>query len=238
MHALSNDEIQHIQQFTDMDTSLRSLTYELKQPLIRIARQAELGDASELESIKATAEQALRLIDSYLLNAQAEYGQVALDLSPESTGSILYDVQQLLRLQSSARPVSFTVDNRTTDLIMTHRTALTSILNVFGTTLIGLSNDTGRNTELTLRSYKTKGGSIAVGIFSRAALSRMDLHQALALQGKAHMPLSRLNSSVHISLAIADGLCKAIGGALTVKHMGALSGFATELPRSEQLSLV
>ncbi len=238
MHVLSNDTIQQFRQSTDQDTSLRSLTYELKQPLIRIARQAELGDVNELESIKQAAEQALRLIDNYLLSAQSEYGQLALDLSPESTGSVLYDVHHQLRTQSVTRNISFTIDNRAHEPIMTHRWALTSILNVFGSTIIGLNPKADQPTELTLRSYKTKKGAIAIGVFSKTEISPSDLRQALLLQGKAHMPLARLNNSAHISLAIADSLCSAIGGALSVKRMGALSGFATELPLSEQLSLV
>jgi hypothetical protein len=238
VHVLSNDTIQQFRQLTDQDTSLRSLTYELKQPLIRIARQAELGDATELGSIKSAAEQALRLIDSYLLSAQTEYGQIALNLSPESTGSVLYDVQQQLRSQTAAQNILFTIDNRAHEPIMTHRSALTSILNVFGSTLIGLHPQAEKTTELTLRSFKTNRGAVAIGIFSKADISPADLRQALALQGKAHMPLSRLHSGVHISLAIADSLCSAIGGALLVKRMGSLSGFATELPLSEQLSLV
>lgn len=217
--------------------SLRSLTFELKQPLILIARQAELGDPKGFADIQSTAEQALRLIDSYLLSAQAEHGQIALDLSPESTGSVLYDVCQMLRSQSSAGAGLFTIDNRAHEPVMTHRSALTSILNVFGVTLIGLSPGSAPP-DLTLRSFKTKQGAVGVGIFSKTSVSPKDLHKALELQGRAHMPLARLSSSAHISLAIADRLCRAIGGALTVKRMGALSGFATELPPSEQLALV
>ncbi len=85
-----------------------------------------------------------------------------------------------------------------------------------------------------MRSYKTRTGAVGVGLFSATGLTPADLRRALELQGRAHMPLARLHSSTHASLAIAAGLCKSIGGALAVKRMGRLSGFVTELPRSEQ----
>ncbi len=219
------------------NTSLRALAYELKQPLIRIARQAELNDPSGLAMIQQTADQTLQLLDSFLLTAQTEYGQKALDLSPINAGSILYDVAVQLRSQADAQNIELVLDNRAHETIMTHRPALTSIMHVFGNTLLTMNNDAKRP-ELTLRSYKTRSGAVGIGMFTRTSLSQADLRQALALQGRAHMPLARFSSTAHISLAIADGLCKAIGGSLTVKRMGALNGFATELPRSEQLALI
>lgn len=217
--------------------SLRALAYELKQPLIRIARQAELGDPAELIQIQQTAEQSLRLIDSYLLSAQTEYGQIALSLEPASTGSVLYEAWRQLRPQAEARGISLLVDNRSHEPIMTNQAAIASILNACGMAMIGIEYKNSPP-EVTLRSYKSRSGAIGVGLFSEAALTLTDLRQAFELQGRAHMPLARLHSSAHASLAIAGELCRAIGGTLAVKRMGSLSGFATELPRSEQLSLV
>lgn len=209
----------------NQDMSLRSLAYEIKQPLIRIARASERGHACELESIQQTAEQTLRLIDTYLLSAQADYGQVALDLSPESTGSILYDAAYQLRT------ITPLIDNRNHEPIMTHRAALISVLNMCSSAL----HDFGK--ELTLRSYKTASGGIGVGVFTDTDLSVSDLRRALDLQGRAPMTVASFSGS-GVSLAIADSLCTAIGGSLTVKRMGSLSGLVTELPRSEQLALV
>lgn len=223
--------------FSSTDVSLRALAYELKQPLIRIARQAELGNVDDFAAIQQTAEQTLHLLDTYLLSAQTEYGQVSLDLSPVQAGAVLYDVSTQLRSEAQARNISLILDSRAHETVMTHRPALTSIMKVFGSTLIGMNHEAPAP-EITVRSYKTRTGAIGVGMFTQTRLSQADLRQALALQGRAHMPLSRLSGSAHISLAIADSLCKAIGGSLTVKKMGALSGFATELPHSEQLALV
>ncbi len=207
--------------------TLRAVAYELKQPLIRIARQTELDDASELPSIRQNAEDALRLIDSFLLTAQSEYGQQSLNLEPLQAGAVLYDVSQQLKRQTSVA-----IDSRVHEAVMTHRSALASILAVFGDIIGDLSS------HVVLRSYKTRNGAVGIGVFGATKLTRADLRQAMELQGNAHAPLGKINTQSKIPLSIAEGLCRAIGGTMTIKHMGTLSGLATELPRSEQLSLV
>jgi hypothetical protein len=219
------------------DLSLRALSYELKNPLIRIARQAEMADPRLLSDIQSTAEQSLQLIDSFLLHAQTEYGQTQLDLSPAIIGSVLYDVSASLRTQAERYNVSLIVDDRTHEPVMTHRPALISILTAFAGVVLGL-NQSNRHNEVFLRGFRTKGGELGIGIFSGAQISQNDISRGLELQGKAHLPLSRLSDRSHVSLSIADGLCRAVGGAMMVKRMGGLSGLATVLPRSEQLSLV
>lgn len=217
------------------DKAVRALAFELKQPLISIARLAELNDDKSAENIQYMAEQTLMLIDSFLLHAQSEYGQLALDLAPANIGSVLYEVNMQMRVTAQKNNFSILVDDRTQEPVMTNRPALTSILRVFSAALI--SNESDRR-QIVMRGYKGKNGRIGVGVFTDSKLTISDLKRALELQGSAHMPLSTLNDKTHVSLAIADGLCKAIGGVMSVKHMGRLSGLATELPRSEQLSFV
>lgn len=217
-------------------SALRALVYELKNPLITIARHAELDDEASRKSIQRTAEQALRLIDSYLLMA-SEYGQTRLELSPVALGSVLYDVAQDLRDEAKLHQKEVLIHDRTHEPVMTNRPALVSILTMFATVVLG-SSPSGSTDGVLLRGYKTRSGALGVGVFSNNKLSQADVEVALQLQGKAHMPLARIHHGTHVSLAIADNLCRALGGAMVVKHMGALSGLATELPRSEQLELL
>ena len=226
-------------EYTDnnQDQALRALAFELKNPLITIARRAELNDPSNFQPIQETAEQALQLIDSYLLNASTEYGQTSLELTPTSVGSVLYDVSAELRSFALRRNVDFVIDDRTQHLVMTHRLALMTVLKSFANTLVG-SSDSKQYREVHLKRYKTRGGKLGIGLFTEQKLNQGDLNRAMYLQGKAHMPLSVLSSTANVSLHIADGLCRALGGEMTVKHMGKLSGLATELPRSEQLAFV
>lgn len=218
----------------DQDQSLRALAFELKSPLINIARQAELDESANLEQIQQTAEQALKLIDHYLLSAQSEHGQLILNLEPVNLGSVLYDASSQLRYLAREQKVELVLEDKIHEPVMAHRGALTAVLAAFGRLLMPVS---GRP-ELTLRSYKTREGFLCVGVFTDADLSQDDLRQAMELQGKANMPLAVANSQAHVSLSIAERLCSAMGGDMTVKKIGKLRGFATQLPRSEQLSLV
>lgn len=216
------------------ESALRGLAFELKNPLVNIARQAELADEGGFAAIQQTAEQTLMLLDSYLLNAQSEYGQVMLDLEPANIGSVLYDVSVKLRSQAKRNNIELLLDDRTTEQVMTHKKALSSVLSVFGSSLMQITE----NRQLVLRGYKTRAGLLGVGMFAKAKLSQADIDKALELQGRAHMPFASASSTAHVSMAIAGGLCRAVGGRMKVKHMGGMSGLATELPPSGQLAFV
>ncbi|MBI5357307.1 HAMP domain-containing histidine kinase [Candidatus Saccharibacteria bacterium] len=79
---------------------LGSLAHELKNPLTLIARKAELEalniGESAFSELQDTAERTLKLIDSYLLMAQSEYGQVKLPIETIGVGSVIYEVLQEL----------------------------------------------------------------------------------------------------------------------------------------------
>lgn len=219
------------------DMTTRALAYELKNPLINIARRAELADPAALEDIQLMAEQSLSLIDSFLLTAQTEYGQVALDLEPASVGSILYDAAALMRHYSKRNNITLILDDKTRETVMTHRPAISAVLNVFGNIIMSIKKP-DRHNEVVLSGYRTRDGSTGVGIFSDISFSQKDLDNALALQGKAHMPLANLSSSAHVSLIIADNLCRALGGGLKVKRIGGRSGLTTDMPISVQLAFI
>lgn len=225
-----------VDRFSQGEDSLRGLAFELKHPLINIARQAELGDSETFLNIQQTAEQTLLLIDSYLLHARTEYGQIKLDLAPAKVGSVFHEVTSQLGLQAAQNNIELFHDDRSSAPVMTHRPALASILSAFASTLMVIGNSEKK--EMILRGYKTRAGKIGVGVFTRTKLTQTDIEQALRLQGRALMPLSRLSSRPLVSLAIARGLCLSVGGEMTVKHIGNLIGLATELPRSEQLAFV
>lgn len=233
MGSKSDEIIDHT---ADGGQSLRALAFELKSPLINIARQAELADENDFAEIQQTAEQALSLIDSYLLSAQSEYGQLKFDLEPVNIGSVLYDTSSQLRSLAKRQNVELIIEDRVHDPVMTHRGAMTAVLEAFGQAL--MMTDSGQYREVVLRSYRTRKGELGVGAFTDVDLSEDDLRQALNFQGRAQMPLAKVSSKTHVSLAIADNLCRAVGGSMSVKKMGRLRGFTTRLPRSEQLSFV
>lgn len=229
--ASSNDQFE----FYTPEQTLRSLAQELKHPLCLIARQAEAGHEEVLDNILKVSEHSLALIDSYLLTAQTEYGQVALDLSPMSLGSVFHDVKHKLRPLAHAQSSKVIVDNRAGQPVMTHRLALSSVLVSLADILMHKESE---HQEVILRSFKTNTGDIGVGVFSSQPVSAEDVRRGLELQGRAHMPLGKFSNRSGVSLAIADGLCRAIGGELEVKRMGKHTGLTTILPKSDQLALV
>lgn len=228
------------------DVSVRALVYELQQPLIAIARLSELEDSESRAAIGKLAEQNLRLIDSYLLT-QVAHDQLTLDLSPANIGAVLYDAAQELRESVVLHDAELLVHDQTHEPVMTNRPALTAAVCMFAQAMLGSSRaqelvdgeDSDHHQEqLLLKGYRTRSGGLGIGVFSRSSISAADITLALQLQGKAQMPMARVHHGAHVSLVIAHSLCSAIGGKMQVKQMGAWSGLATELPRSEQMTLL
>jgi hypothetical protein len=210
------------------DTTVRALAHELKYPLVEIARHAELiADKQAAGEIQSTAEQTLRLIDSYLLCAQAEYGQLALE--PVTAGSALYDVS--MRLRNIEMPI--VIDDRAHAPVMTHSGALTACLELCARTLVSSVGVT----SVRLKSFNDRSGRIGIGVLVDANIQQDDFTQAIMRAGKSHMPLARVASRGQVSLTVADTLSKAIGSSLQVKKLGKLHGFITYLPKSEQMAL-
>jgi hypothetical protein len=223
--------------FDESERTIRALALELKRPLATIACLAELGDGQAHVDILDIAERSLALVDSYLLMAQTEYGQIALDLEPIGLGSVLHEISSQIRPRLTQNSV-IVVDDRVHDPAMTNRSAINSTLTAFVDVLSESVGSTQREQTLVLRSYKSNKGQIGIGVFTDNILSASDIKKALGLQGKALMPLPGVSSHSGVSLMIAECLCRAIGGSLEVKRMGNLMGLATLLPKSEQLSLV
>lgn len=209
-----------------LDKNSVALMRELKANLYHIARRAELGNY-QVENIQASAEQSLRLIDSFLLSAQVEYGQTQLDLEPLCIGSVLHEVAHDLNFEAR-------IEVKANQPVMTNRSALNGLLSAVGQVMGDISSD-----ALILRSFIDRGGNVGVGVFAKKVeLSAEDLKTSLELGGQAHMALARYSNKSGVMISVADNLARALGGSLEVKRMGSLRGFATILPRSDQLALI
>ena len=107
-------------------------------PLLQIARQAELGQPSDLPAVRTTAESALKLIDSYLLGVRlSTEGQTALALEPVSVSSVLYDVAT--DLTAAAQFYGVQLDLKVAGRygpVLANRQALKSALTSLGMALI------------------------------------------------------------------------------------------------------
>ena len=82
---------------------LLSIAEQIKLPLLQIARQAEIARLTSLpnlDDIQTTADNALRLIDNYLLSVRLSCEQELLAMESVSVSSVLYD--------AGHEPVSYT----------------------------------------------------------------------------------------------------------------------------------
>ncbi len=210
------------------DGSVVALLRDLTASLYITARSAELADPAGFADIQKRVEQDLRLIDSFMFAAQAEHGQLRLELVPVALGSIMHEVVY------SAHDRSSLIQARAHAPVMTHPAALKSLLQQ----LLALMQSMG-SSDIVLRSFVTRSKHVGVGVFAKhVGLSAEDLRVARTQASSMHMAMPKQSHRSGVQLTIADGLARLLDTSLQVKHMGVWSGLVVELPRSEQLALI
>jgi len=218
----------------------QALADELKLPLVQIARSAELGETEaprrQLRIVETTADNALRLIDSYLL--VSNLSQKQLELMPVSVTATLYEVAEDLRPLARLYDTQIDIEVQgATGQVMAHaeglRAALTSLAYTFITG--GLK---ARRQRLTLLVQPTKDG-VNTGVVSAAAhLTNEDLQSARQLYGRAQQPAGGLTQNSGVGLYLADNLFGAMESPLHVIRTGRKSGLVATLLPSRQLALL
>lgn len=226
------------------DKVLKALIRELKNPLLLVARSSELaakdGSAVDFAEIEKTAEQALQLIDNYLLSAQSEYGQKQLQLEPISLGSIFYDVANEINALAKANNYELQVDTGHAKApVMVDpqaaRTALGSLSQI-----MMIPNPDKRAKILRLTAFKKSTSEVVAGVLvpGSEGFTESELAAAARLQGSTVTVLGKGSVSSGIHLAIAQSLAEAMGGqVLPVKRLR-MKGLGMQLIKSEQLALV
>lgn len=229
------------QKFPSNTQLLGSLARELKNPLILMARQAELeglnsGDPTYL-SIKNTAEQTLKLIDSYLMLAQAEYGQVKLPLETVGVGSIIYDVMEEFRPIAKQQQISLVSDIHD-QIVMTNsnglKAALWCLLNMALESVV----DGQKSGQIIVSSKKLKKNTVSVSVLGDLEVNRSEIQSARSLQGYSHLAMALHSKSSGIHLAIAELFANSVGDGLHVASHGARKGLSLRLNKSQQLQLI
>ncbi len=223
---------------------LRGLARELKQPLTYIARRAELSladaaNAEPLAAIESSAEEALRLIDSFLLSAQSEYGQQLLPLTPLGLGSIIYDVAHALVPAAKKRDCVIEAHVGHTGPVMAHAQGLRAALHCLASQILLCEPGEKSRRTVRLSTYRHRSGDYVAGVFDPSiTLSRADITKARTLQGSAHMALAQRSGGSGVQLAIAETLAQSVGARLDVVRHRRVTGFGLKLIKSEQLQLV
>lgn len=209
-----------------------------------MARKAELEQSngvksSTLDLIQETAEHTLRLVDSYLLMAQSEYGQSTLLFESVGVGSIIYDVAQ--DLQHAAKKANIEINYDTNDAaVMTNREGLKAAIWCLGDMAISqITQQTDQVGGLVSINVKKFTDNIRVVVLSsEMEVKNSDLKRARDNQGRAHQAFSSSSPDSGIRLAVADTLTEALGTNLTAIKNKNMHGIGFALKKSQQLQLV
>jgi hypothetical protein len=222
---------------------LLSVAEHLRLPLLQLARQAELGrltKQADLETMQATADSALRLLDSYTLGVRLSLEPEALEIEPLSVSSVLYDAGQQLDAMAKAYGVGLELHIAGRfGPVMAHRGGLQSALVSLGMALIeALPAHESPQLTLQLATHRCRYGIVAGLYADTERLTNEALKQGKLLHGRARQPLSGLTHASGASMFVADALLRAMQLRLKVSRHHGLYGLGTVLTPNSQLQLV
>ncbi len=225
---------------------LNALAEQMKLPLLQIARRAELArgnndTALALETIELTADNALKLLDFYLLSTKLARAQPYLQLEPVSLSAVLsdsahelawlakrYNCELELHLSGKYEPV------------MAHKAGLEAALISLGYVFIEAQSgqNTGQRSLIKLAAHRSHGGIVAGMFANLEGLGSSMYKKAHELYGHARQPLIQLTSSTGTGVFVADSLLSSMSAHMHVARHQKLTGLAATFPPSRQTSLV
>ncbi len=223
---------------------LLGLAEQLKLPLLQIARRAELstfGQEVDIAAIQATADAALRLIDSYLLGVRlAENGQESLALEPISVSSVLYDTAH--QLSSVAKfygvHLELSIAGRYGP-VLANRQGLQAALTSLGMALIeALPALDSSNLTLQLGAHRSRYGIVAGMYSDSAALNIAGLRRGSELIGNSRQPLVGISHSSGAGVFVADAILQAMDLRLQTTRHNKMHGLGAVMQSNNQLQLI
>ncbi len=226
---------------------LNALAEQMKLPLIRIARKAELARGLEqpgldLEAIESTANHALRLLDSFLLSVNLARNQSDMELEPVSIGDVLSSSAHILSNLARQNNCELRLDlARSYEPVLAHRAGLEAALTSLGYFFIESQSVTEIQSAkpiVTLAAHRSHNGIVA-GTFVQ------DEAYAGANQWKNSMSGPNSTNSPRISASgngaivyVAQSLLASMSARLRSTHYQKLNGLAATFYPSSQLTLV
>lgn len=221
--------------------ALDSLVRELKRSLVLIARQAELDKVrpkeKNLQSIQQTAENTLKLIDSYLLMAQSEYGQQLLPVESFGVGSVIYSVAEEIRPAAKKDNIDIVL-NVNDALVMANPKGLEAAIWCLSDMVLAQTLSKKNNHVIEINT-KRSAKDVKISVLSRSMnVKNSDLQKARKNLGKIHMALSSSSSESGVRLAIASLLGESLGTRLKAVRSNTAQGIGFDLALSKQLQLV
>lgn len=229
-----------------LDRLFMALAEELKSPLLRIARHAELlalnGQSdSSLASMRMNADMTLQLLDSYLLSLRlSREPDMLFAIKPVSVSAVLHEARG--RLADVAREYSVDLELDIAgkyEPVMADDRALTTALVSLGYSLIEALPAMGtRQLRLQLAAHRTKYGIVAGMYCDADALTPASLRRAHELYGHTRQPFVGALSGSGAGIFVADAILHAMSSRLRVGRYQRLPGFAATFAPSQQLQLV
>ena len=230
------------------DHLLMSVAQQLRQPLLQIARQAELSrllktadPQTALADILISAESALTLVDNYVLGLQVAARGEILQSEPVAVTAILADAAHELTPTAKRYGVELQVDTGRAGLINTNRQHLQAAFVSLGYALIEAlaSNATDApQAPLRLAAHRCRYGVVAGLYCGQEEISISALRRGRELQARAHQPHFSLSSAAGAGIFVADSLLQTLATKLTVSRYQHQYGLAAILPPVNQLQLV
>lgn len=222
-----------------------ALTEELKVPFEQIERRAELaalnGHVGDTKLIAATADDALRLIDNYLLAIRLQQNPEAkFTAQPVSVAAILYDARAELMALANRYNVQLELDIAGKyGPVLAHDVALKSALTSLGHSLISALPAAASSKKLYVKLSAHRGPkSIVAGIYSDEYVFTPEvLRRGRRLYGQTRQPLTGISPHAGAGIFIADTILRAMSLSLKASKYHNQSGLATALPLSPQLQL-
>lgn len=222
-----------------------ALTEQMKLPFLQIARASELatrtGDATRLRIIEELADNALQLLDSYLLSTRLTAAGDALVLEPVSLAATLDDIAH--KMEKLARANRCDLELHIAGKygpIMAHPAGLQAALLNLGKVFIDVQTERnhGKRPVITLAAHRTSKGIVA-GMFSDIEGLNIDMFKrARSMYGTARQPLAQLTAQNGAGVFVADSLLISMSSGLRVARHNKLTGLAATFAPSQQLSLV
>ncbi len=230
---------------------LHAVAQQIKNPMVHVARLAELAHESEhledvrraIRSIETSAEAALRLVDSFLYSTDLQNGQTKLNVEPIAISVVLEEVAHRLNPVALQHGCSLQVNISGSSMpVVSDKRGLTEALTSLGLVCMeGQPQEEGRASVLVLAAHRnTRHENIVAGIFGlQPSLTQSTLTRARLLYGRAHQPLPGMGASSGGGLFVADSILASIHHtSLRIAKHRNLTGLAACLPPSRQLALV
>lgn len=222
---------------------LLNVADHLKIPLMQIARRAEHGQltgTADLQNIQATADAALRLVDSYALGVRFSLEPQLLQYESVSVSSVLYDTGQALDALAKSYGVGLELNIKGRyGPVLAHREGLQSALTSLGLALIeALPALEGPQLTLQLATHRSRYGIVAGLYADTKQFTAKTLKKGRLLQPDSRQPLLDITHTSGAGIFVADAILQAMDLNLSASRHAGLYGFGTVLQPNRQMQLV